>query len=286
MSTATLHPRPDSFEDMVEVLRGRRFAVLSGAGISTDSGIPDYRGPNSPVRTPMTYQQFAGDPDFRRTYWARNHVGWRHVHETHPNGGHLALARLEQAGLVTGVITQNVDLLHEEAGSHNVIDLHGRYDRVVCLTCGRVISRQHLADRLEALNPHFMEDQDGSVVDIEIAPDADAVIERTEGFVVADCEYCGGILKPEIVYFGELVPPQRAARALALVDDSQALLVVGSSLTVHSGLRYVRRAVSDGLPVVIVNRGATRGDALAVVKVDAGVSETLEGLEKELVGKG
>lgn len=286
MSTATLHPRPDSFEDMVEVLRGRRFAVLSGAGISTDSGIPDYRGPNSPVRTPMTYQQFAGDPDFRRTYWARNHVGWRHVHETHPNGGHLALARLEQAGLVTGVITQNVDLLHEEAGSHNVIDLHGRYDRVVCLTCGRVISRQHLADRLEALNPHFMEDQDGSVVDIEIAPDADAVIERTEGFVVADCEYCGGILKPEIVYFGELVPPQRAAHALALVDDSQALLVVGSSLTVHSGLRYVRRAVSDGLPVVIVNRGATRGDALAVVKVDAGVSETLEGLEKALVGKG
>ena len=285
MSTADIHPAPGTLADAVEVLRGLRFAVLTGAGISTDSGIPDYRGPNSPKRTPMTYQQFAGDADFRRTYWARNHIGWRHVHETHPNGGHRALARLEAAGPVTGVITQNVDLLHEEAGSRNVIDLHGRYDRVVCLNCGRVISRAHMAERLEALNPHFMEGEDGATLDVEIAPDADAVIERTEGFVVADCEYCGGILKPEIVYFGELVPIDRAARALALVDASEALLVAGSSLTVHSGLRYVRRAASDGLPIVIVNRGVTRGDALAAVKIDAGVTETLEGLETALLGR-
>ncbi len=257
-------------------------AVLTGAGISTDSGIPDYRGPDSPSRTPMTYQQFAGDPVFRRMYWARNHIGWRHVHDTHPNAGHYALARMEAAGLVAGVITQNVDLLHEEAGSHMVIDLHGRYDRVVCLNCGRVISREHLAQRLEVLNPHFMEGEDGSVVDIEIAPDADAVVEDTEGFVPADCEYCGGILKPDIIYFGQTLPRERADRALALIDGAEALVVAGSSLTVQSGLRIVRRAVRAGLPIVIINRGATHGDRFASVTVEAGVSEALTALADAL----
>jgi len=273
---------PGTLRDAVEALSGRHIAVLTGAGVSTDSGIPDYRGPDSPPRTPMTYQQFAGDPVFRRVYWARNHVGWRHVHDTRPNDGHRALARMERDGVVAGVITQNVDLLHEQAGSRTVIDLHGRYDRVVCLTCGRVISREHLAGRLEALNPHFVDDLAGEIGDIEIAPDADAVIEDTSGFVVADCEYCGGILKPDIVYFGEVVPHERAERALALVDRSQALLVAGSSLTVQSGLRIVRRAVADGLPIVVVNRGATRADRLATVKVDAGVTETLVGLAEAL----
>lgn len=280
---ATTTFRPGGLAEAVDVLRGRRLAVLTGAGISTDSGIPDYRGPDAPLRRPMTHQQFVGDEAFRRTYWARNHVGWRHVHQTLPNAGHRALMRMEQAGIVSGVITQNVDLLHEQAGSHNVIDLHGRYDRVVCLECGRVIAREELARRLEALNPHFMEGVDGKALDVEIAPDADAVIERTEGFMVADCEVCGGILKPDIVYFGEFVPPERVARALALVDDAQALVVAGSSLAVQSGLRFVRRAREDAHPIVIINRGATRGDRHATVKVDAGLSQTLEGLAEALI---
>ena len=144
-----------SLADVVEVLAGHRLAVLTGAGVSTDSGIPDYRGPDSPPRTPMTFQQFTSDEAFRRHYWARNHVGWRHVHRTMPNAGHRALAALEHRGVVTGLITQNVDLLHEAAGSRHVIDLHGRYDRVRCLSCGTVISRAELADRLDTLNPGF-----------------------------------------------------------------------------------------------------------------------------------
>jgi NAD-dependent SIR2 family protein deacetylase len=268
--------------EALPVLRGRRVAVLTGAGISTDSGIPDYRGPDSPPRNPMTYQQFVGDEGFRRHYWARNHVGWQHVHRTAPNAGHRALVRLEEAGVVTGIITQNVDLLHEDAGSRNVIDLHGRYDRVICLQCGRVISREHLAERLDALNPGFVESVAGNVADVEIAPDADAVIEQTSHFRPAPCEFCGGILKPEIVYFGENVPRERVDRAFALVDDADALLVAGSSLTVMSGLRFVRRAAKNGQPVVIINRGPTRGDDLATVKLDSGTSETLAALADEL----
>jgi NAD-dependent SIR2 family protein deacetylase len=264
----------DALRRAVEVLSGLRLAVLTGAGLSTDSGIPDYRGPDSPPRTPMTYQQFVGDPAFRRHYWARNHVGWAHVHRTRPNAGHRALAALEARGVVVGVITQNVDLLHEDAGSRNVIDLHGRYDRVVCLSCGTVVPRAELARRLDALNPGFVE-QVGSVADVEIAPDADAVIESTADFVVAPCERCGGILKPDIVYFGENVPKERVQRAYAMVDAAGALLVAGSSLTVMSGLRFVRHAAKTGLPVVVVNRGATRGDPLATVTVHGGTSEVL-----------
>jgi NAD-dependent SIR2 family protein deacetylase len=258
----------------VRVLSGHRLTVLTGAGLSTDSGIPDYRGPDSPPRTPMTYQQFVGDPAFRRHYWARNHVGWAHVHRTRPNAGHSALAALEARGVVLGVITQNVDLLHEDAGSRNVIDLHGRYDRVICLDCGTVVPRAALARRLDALNPGFVE-QVGAVADVEIAPDADAVIEQTSHFVVAACERCGGMLKPEIVYFGENVPKERVQRAFAMVDDAGALLVAGSSLTVMSGLRFVRHAAKRGIPVVIVNRGATRGDGLATLTVHGGTSEVL-----------
>ena len=265
----------------VDVLSGLRLAVLTGAGLSTDSGIPDYRGPDSPPRTPMTYQQFVADPAFRRHYWARNHVGWAHVHRARPNAGHRALTSLEECGVVVGVITQNVDLLHEEAGTRTVIDLHGRYDRVVCLTCGVVISRSTLAERLDALNPGFA-DSVGQVADIEIAPDADAVIEATAHFIVADCAACGGLLKPEIVYFGENVPKERVARAYALVDGADALLVAGSSLTVMSGLRFVKHAAKAGQPVVIINRGATRGDPLATLKIDAGTSETLTALSESL----
>lgn len=264
------------------LLAGHRLAVLTGAGISTDSGIPDYRGPDSPPRRPMTYQQFVSDPAFRRTYWARNHVGWRHVHRTASNAGHRALAALEARGVVVGVITQNVDRLHQEAGTRRVIDLHGTYAEVLCLACGARYTRDHVARRLEALNPGFAEAV-GAVADVEIAPDADAVIESTEGFVVADCERCGGMLKPDIVYFGENVPKERVARAFALVDDADALLVAGSSLTVMSGLRFVRHAARvRGVPVVIVNRGVTRGDDLADLRVDAGTSETLTTLAEQL----
>ncbi|NED94159.1 NAD-dependent protein deacetylase [Phytoactinopolyspora alkaliphila] len=245
--------------------------ALTGAGISTDSGIPDYRGPYSPPRNPMTYQQFVGDFAFRRHYWARNHVGWRHMEGTRPNDGHRALAGLEQSGVVSGLITQNVDTLHSRAGSRRVIDLHGRYDRVICLTCRRVTSRSRLAQRLTALNPDF----DVEVSDAEIAPDADAVIAATAHFRVADCEWCGGVLKPDIVYFGENVPKPRVAEAYAMVDEAGALLVAGSSLTVMSGLRFVRHAAKQGKPVVILNRGETRGDDLATLKVDGGCSPVL-----------
>jgi NAD-dependent SIR2 family protein deacetylase len=267
----------DGVPAAVELLRGRRVAVLTGAGLSTDSGIPDYRGPDSPPRRPMTYQQFVSDPAFRRTYWARNHVGWRHVHRTRPNAGHRALARLEGAGVVTGLITQNVDRLHTLAGSERVIDLHGTYAEIVCLGCGDRTTRDGLARRLEALNPGFAEAV-GAVADVEIAPDADAVIESTEGFRVADCERCGGMLKPDIVYFGESVPKERVARAFAMVDAADAVLVAGSSLAVMSGYRFVRHVARRGVPVVVVNRGATRGDREATLRVHAGTSETLTAL--------
>jgi NAD-dependent SIR2 family protein deacetylase len=274
-----------TLDDLVGVLTGRRLAVLTGAGVSTDSGIPDYRGPDSPRRTPMTYQQFVGDARFRRHYWARNQVGWRHVATRHPNAGHRALAELERRGLVVGVITQNVDLLHEAAGSRRVVDLHGRYDEVRCLRCGARYSRDEVADRLDALNPGFVE-RVGEVGDVEIAPDADAVIEQTEGFVVASCwapepqgrPECGDILKPDIVYFGETVPPARVASAFALVDEADALLVAGSSLAVQSGLRFVRHAAAARKPVAIVNRGTTRGDRYAAVTMHAGTSEVLAAL--------
>ena len=272
-----------SVEVACALLAGRRVAVLTGAGLSTDSGIPDYRGPDSPARTPMTYQQFVGDPDFRRHYWARNQLGWRHVGRTRPNDGHLALARLEVAGAVTGVITQNVDRLHTIAGSRNVVDLHGTYAQVVCLGCGTTSDRGYVSDRLDALNPDFA----GTLAlgDAEIAPDADAVVASTEGFVVADCDRCGGMLKPDIVYFGENVPRDRVERSYALVEQSSALLVAGSSLTVQSGLRFVRRAVELGQPVVIVNRGATRGDPLADLRVDGGCSPVLTAFADRLVAR-
>lgn len=263
-----------------DALAGRRVAALTGAGISTDSGIPDYRGPDSPPRTPMTYQQFVGDPAFRRTYWARNHVGWRHVHRARPNAGHLALAALEERGVLVGVVTQNVDRLHHDAGSRRVVDLHGTYADVVCLACGTRSTRVELDARLEALNPGFADRM--TVADVEIAPDADAVIASTEGFVVADCTVCGGMLKPDITYFGENVPADRVAAAFALVDDADALLVAGSSLTVMSGLRFVRHAAKAGRPVVVVNRGRTRGDDLATVRVDAGTSDVLPALAERL----
>lgn len=267
--------------ELVALLTGRTVAVLTGAGLSTDSGIPDYRGPDSPPSNPMTIRQFTSDPAFRQRYWARNHVGWRHMDDTMPNAGHRALADLEQCGVVTGVITQNVDLLHTKAGSRKVINLHGTYARVACLSCGYTMSRAALADQLEALNPGFIERAE-AVGGIAVAPDADAMVADTASFRYVDCPSCAGMLKPDIVYFGENVPKATVAQAVSLVEQAEALLVAGSSLTVFSGYRFVRHAVSVGIPVAIVNRGPTRGDALASVKVDGGCSELLTLLAGEL----
>jgi NAD-dependent SIR2 family protein deacetylase len=271
---------PDAPE-LVALLAGRRVAVLTGAGLSTDSGIPDYRGPDSPPSNPMTIRQFTSDPAFRRRYWARNHVGWRHMADTLPNAGHRALAALERAGVVTGLITQNVDLLHTKAGSRNVVNLHGTYARVVCLGCGHTMTRAALADRLEALNPGFIGRAEAAG-GLAVAPDADAVVADTSSFRYLDCVRCGGMLKPDIVYFGESVPKDVVAAAYSLVDGADALLVAGSSLTVFSGYRFVRHAAARGIPIGIVNRGRTRGDDLAAVKVDGGCSEMLVLLSTEL----
>lgn len=267
--------------ELVALLRGRRVAVLTGAGMSTDSGIPDYRGPDSPPSNPMTIRQFTSDPVFRQRYWARNHLGWRHMDGTQPNAGHRALAALERAGVVSGVITQNVDLLHSKAGSRLVIDLHGTYARVICLECGHTMARAALAGLLEQANPGFA-DSAAPVGGIAVAPDADAVVADTASFRVVDCPRCGGMLKPDIVYFGESVPKQRVAQAFSLVDDADALLVAGSSLTVYSGYRFVRHAAATGKPVAIINRGRTRGDDLADVKIDNGCSPMLALLADEL----
>jgi NAD-dependent SIR2 family protein deacetylase len=272
--------RPESPE-LVAVLAGRRVAVLTGAGISTDSGIPDYRGPDSPPSNPMTIRQFTSDAVFRQRYWARNHVGWRHMDDTAPNAGHRALAALEHAGVVTGLITQNVDLLHTKAGSENVINLHGTYAQVVCLSCGHTMSRDALAEKLEALNPDFIEHAE-AIGGLAVAPDADAVVADTTSFHYLDCPCCAGMLKPDIVYFGESVPKDTVAQSYSLIDEAEALLVAGSSLTVYSGYRFVRHAAALGIPVAIVNRGPTRGDDLATVKVDGGCSELLVLLSDEL----
>ncbi len=266
------------------VLAGEPFALLTGAGLSTDSGIPDYRGPGAAPRAPMTYQEFIGDAGNRRRYWARNHIGWSHLRRADPNDGHVAAATLERRGLLTGLITQNVDRLHEDAGSVNVVDLHGRFDQVVCLACQRRYSRALLAGVLEELNPGFLADALAAGV-VEMAPDADATVEDAEliaGFVVANCPACGGTLKPDFVYFGENVPKDRVERSYAMVDGAAALLVAGSSLTVMSGLRFARHAAKQGKPVVIINRGQTRGDELATIKLEAGVSESLTWLAAEL----
>jgi len=280
-------PSTDDLEVLARIrdlLAGARFALLTGAGLSTDSGIPDYRGPESPPRSPMTYQEFVRDAANRRRYWARNHIGWSHMRHADPNQGHYSAAELERRGYLTGLITQNVDRLHQDAGSANVVDLHGRYDQVICLDCGRTYSRRLLAGVFEVLNPGFLERAAATGL-VEIAPDADATVEDQSlisSFVVAVCPACGGTLKPDFVYFGENVPKDRVERSYAMVDQAAALVVAGSSLTVMSGLRFVRHAAKEGKPVVIINRGATRGDDKATIKLEAGVSEALGFLAAEL----
>ncbi|GAB04307.1 NAD-dependent deacetylase [Gordonia amarae] len=271
---ADIEVRIDSLRTL---LREARITALTGAGMSTDSGIPDYRSPGAPPRTPMTLEMFLSSPEFRRHYWARNHLGWRHMDAARPNDGHHALTRLQRQDRLTGVITQNVDMLHTKAGTRRVVELHGCYRRVRCLDCGALSSRQALADRLERLNPGFAA-RVATRGAIEVAPDADTTLTDTRDFLIADCERCGGILKPDIVYFGENASRSVVDQAFSLVNDSDALLVAGSSLTVMSGLRFVRHAHRTGKPVVIVNRGATRADDLADLKIDHYCSTVLSAL--------
>jgi NAD-dependent SIR2 family protein deacetylase len=257
--------------DVLELIGDRALVVLTGAGCSTDSGIPDYRGPGKPDRTPMTYQEFVSGPEAQRRYWARSHLGWGRMRRADPNPGHRALAALDSELL----ITQNVDGLHERAGSRRVVALHGRISDVVCLSCRDVTPRAGLHARLSALNPDFAERHRAALV----RPDGDVELDDTREFVVAACDKCGGVLKPDVVFFGENVPPPRVERCYAavdrLVDLDGVLLVAGSSLAVMSGFRFVRRAAKAATPVVIVNRGVTRGDDLATYKLEAGTSEFL-----------
>lgn len=262
----------------LDVLAGG-FVALTGAGVSTDSGIPDYRGPTSVSRMPMTYQDFVSGPHAQQRYWARSHLGWSRMGQAQPNAGHHALARLEAAGRVGLLITQNVDGLHEAAGSQRLCALHGRIADVVCLACGATSSRASLHSRLEALNPGWA----AAHADASARPDGDVALEETDGFLVPACG-CGGALKPDVVFFGESVPKERVLRCYAAVQRAPALLVLGSSLTVMSGLRFVKAASNQGTPVVIVNRGTTRGDALATVKLELGTSEFLESLAGGLAG--
>jgi NAD-dependent SIR2 family protein deacetylase len=271
----------DAFDDLAALLAEGDTVVLSGAGLSTDSGIPDYRGATGSLRrhTPMTYQTFTRDPRGRHRYWARSFVGWRQIRGARPNAGHRAVADLQAGGWVGPVITQNVDGLHQAGGATDVLELHGGLDRTICLGCGHVAGRAELDERLQAANPTF-----GPRVD-EVNPDGDAELpdELLDGFVMVECLACGdGPLKPDVVFFGETVPRDRVDRCFAHVDQARSLLVLGSSLTVMSGYRFVLRAAKLGIPVAIVNVGATRGDAKADVRVDAPLGVVLPELVRRL----
>ncbi|PGH44835.1 NAD-dependent deacetylase [Micromonospora sp. WMMA1996] len=271
----------DEFEALTRLVAAGGVVVLSGAGLSTESGIPDYRGPSGAARrhTPMTYQAFTRDPVARRRYWARSHLGWHTIARAAPNDGHRAVARLQRAGLLDGIITQNVDGLHTAAGATGVIELHGRLDEVTCLDCGNATGRDELHRRLSEANPGF------DAVAAHVNPDGDVDLpdEAVTGFRAVDCGVCGtGMLKPDVVFFGETVPAPRVADCFALVERARALLVLGSSLTVMSGRRFVLRAAKHGIPVGIVNQGATRGDGYATLRLDAPLGATLTALTAAL----
>ncbi|MGW4049964.1 NAD-dependent protein deacetylase [Streptomyces sp. NPDC004779] len=278
--TEDLPPGTTDLEPVVDVVRAGGVLVLSGAGISTESGIPDYRGEGGSLsrHTPMTYQDFTGGAAARRRYWARSHLGWRTFGRARPNDGHRVVAAFGREGLLDGVITQNVDGLHQAAGSAGVVELHGSLDRVICLGCGDVSARRELARRLEEANPGF------DPVPAALNPDGDADLTDAQvaGFHVVPCVVCGGVLKPDVVFFGETVPTERVERCRALVREAASVLVLGSSLTVMSGLRFVRQAAQAGTPVVIVNRDPTRGDRLAVARVELPLGKALTSVAERL----
>lgn len=261
------------------VARAERLFVLTGAGCSTDSGIPDYRDEDGDWkrRQPIRYAEFTRSDAMRRRYWARSMIGWPRMANAQPNDAHRALATLEASGRIDLLVTQNVDGLHQAAGSEAVLDLHGRIAHVVCLGCGARSTRDAMQARLREANPSWVGLAAGT------APDGDADLEvDTDAFEIPDCERCGGMLKPDVVFFGESVPPRRVEQAYASVAASDALLVVGSSLMVFSGLRFVRAAVKAGTPVAILNRGRTRADDDAALKVEEACGPALDSVLRAL----
>ncbi|KQP35333.1 NAD-dependent protein deacetylase [Pseudorhodoferax sp. Leaf274] len=258
------------------VARHARLLVLTGAGVSTESGIPDYRDANGDWKRPqpVTYQAFTGEEATRKRYWARSLLGWSTMAHAQPGAAHLALARLEAAGRVELLLTQNVDGLHGAAGSQRVVDLHGRIDTVVCLGCGTRSPRAALQLELVARNPAFAGLSAGA------APDGDADLELADfsGFDVPPCSRCGGMLKPDVVFFGESVPRERVAEAMAALQRADAVLVVGSSLMVYSGYRFALAAAERGLPIAALNLGRTRADALLSLKVELPIGAALAAL--------
>jgi NAD-dependent SIR2 family protein deacetylase len=269
-----------SLDEVAAALGRGRVAVLSGAGLSTESGIPDYRGASGRLRRqlPMSHDEFVGSAAGRRRYWARSHLGWRTIARAAPNDGHRAVAALRAAGHLSAVITQNVDGLHQAAGTPDVVDLHGSLDRVVCLGCGRVSGRDELDRRLAAANPGF------DAAATAVNPDGDVELDdaAVRDFQVVDCTGCGGVLKPDVVFFGGAVPRERVDHCFGLVERAGALLVLGSSLAVMSGLRFVRHATRADKPVFIINRGETRGDPYTTARVDRPLGEALTELADRL----
>ncbi|MFM8927897.1 MAG: NAD-dependent protein deacetylase [Rhodoluna sp.] len=268
---------PDAANYSIEVARerlaGKKLFILTGAGLSTDSGIPDYRGEGRVARHPMTFDTFMGSFEAQQRYWARSYVGWSRIAQAKPNPGHFAIAEAESAGSVEKIVTQNVDGLHQDAGAKSVIDLHGRLDRVICLSCKEVIARVRMDELLKELNPFIEKDPA-----VEFTPDGDAEVQGTKDFKVPSCVSCGGIYKPDVVFFGESVPAIRVEQAMKALENADAVLVAGSSLTVNSGYRFARLASQAGKPIVIVNIGSTRADTLASVKIEANTSIALERL--------
>lgn len=275
----------EAFMELAAQLTGKKIVALTGAGCSTDSGIPDYRGPKTreKVRNPIQYLEFIRKPEVRQRYWARSARGWPWFSAREPNSAHHALATLEHAGAVSGIITQNVDRLHHKAGSRRVVELHGALAEVICLECKRLWDRAHHQERILHLNRALAK----HTATVEYAPDGDADIpeELISSFRVPSCEVCGGVLKPHVVFFGENVPRPVVDRAWSLLDEADALLVLGSSLTVYSGFRFIKEAHRRGLPSYIINLGETRGDALATPpRLDAPVGPALAALASALTG--
>jgi NAD-dependent SIR2 family protein deacetylase len=256
-----------------EQLAGKSILVLTGAGVSTESGIPDYRGEGKTERHPMTFDVFMGTEAARARYWARSYVGWSVIANAKPNASHFALAQAESLGRISHIITQNVDSLHQQAGSKKVTELHGRLDKVICMTCRALIDRLRMDDLIEDLNPTIRKD-----LSVEFTPDGDAEVEAASDFRIPPCTGCGGILKPDVVFFGESVPTERVASTMEQLERAEALLIAGSSLTVNSGMRFARAANKAGKPIVIVNVGPTKADEIALVKIEAPTSVALEEL--------
>jgi len=269
-----------AYDRLVELLRGGNVTVLSGAGLSTESGIPDYRGPDGKRRVvPMTYGEFVASPANRQRYWARSFVGWQRFAGAGPNAGHHAIAELQRLGLVRAIVTQNVDGLQQLAGARDVLELHGNLGVVRCLSCGETTTRAELGRRLAEANPHF----EGVVG--QIRPDGDVVLpdDAVAGFHPPRCLVCqSDLVKPDVVFFGESVPKTLVDQCFAHVDASSGLLVVGSSLQVMSGYRFVRRAAAIRIPVAIVTRGSSRGDDQATIRLDAPLGVTLSRIASDL----